>query len=228
MDNETLLESISQHMDQLSSFHGWMLATAISAIYMIVKRRDELEVVGIKLTKEDTSIALSALFLLAAGGIFIVLVRLYRLLEMLPDDQISAAFTRMATHSWLLNPFAYFGDSIVYRFISLLSLLGLVIAWWIGLASLSLLSGKLQRVEYAFVSTFVAVSGLTLITVQQIYFLLIDRMKQVSPELAAGLESVKDSRLSLITWASVIALIISLAVIGMIDEGRKAKDRKTT
>src|SRR4028119_2359776 len=97
MDNETLLESISQHMDQLSSFQGWMLITAISAIYMIVKRRDELEVVGIKLTKEDTSIALS----------------------------------------------------------------------------------------------------------------------------------VKDSRTGLITWASVIALIISLAVIGMIDEGRKAKNRTT-
>ncbi len=228
MDEKTLLEAVAGHVGLLSSLQWWMLVTALAAIYMVVAGKDELDLKFFKARRENAAALLGALYLIVTAAIFVVLVRLYGLIEALPDAQILAAFTKIATHSWLFNPFAYFGDWWPYKFVSLASLLALVVAWFFGFASLSLPEAKRGRARAAavFSTVFVALSVVNLIAVQQVYFLLEGRTALVKPELSAALTSLKESRLSVIEWGGIVAFVASLVAVHLIEKHRRAKEEE--
>ena len=229
MDEKTLLEAVSGHVGLLEGLQWWMLVTAMAAIYMVAADKDELDLKFFKVKRENAAELLGALYLVATTAFFVVLVRLYGLIEALPDAQIPAAVTKILTHSWLFNPFAYFGDSPLYQFASLASLLALIAVWFLGPASLALPEAKRGRATGAavFSVVFVALSISVLIVMQQVYFLLESRTAQVKPELSAALAALKESRLSVIGWGSLVALVASLVAVHLIERHKRAKEKES-
>jgi hypothetical protein len=212
VDEKTILENISKHMDLLASLQNLILSTAVAAIYMACTRGNELDLKIIKVTKGNAALFLVTLFLTLMTAIFLILVRLYGLLDLLETSRIPDAFTKIATHPWLLNPFAYFGDSLFYRLISAISLLGLVVAWWMSFIATGSLRGKYPRFEFFFGTAFFALSVVTFIAIQQVYFLLIEKMNLVNPVLAKTLVSLKNTRLDIVSWGSVATIVLSIVI----------------
>ena len=221
MDEKTLLDAVSQHIGLLSGLQWWMLVTAMATIYMVVNRKDELDLKFFKVTKEDAAVLVGALYVIVTAGIFVALIRLHGLLGMLPESQLPAAVTEIVTHSWLFNPFAYFGSAGLYKFTALASLAAFIVAWCLGFVALSLLGGKYPRAHVILLIFHFALSLVTLAALQQVYFLMVEKTAQAAPELSATLASMSQTRLSWLKWVGGLGLLAALAAVWRIERMEK-------
>jgi len=101
------------------------------------------------------------------AGSLVVLLLLWRigsLLRMIGGDP--KAVTRLATHTWLLNPFSYFGP---HPFYNSLGYGCLIFLWWMCTASLSTLTGGLlTKANIAQLIFFLSVGGLVVLAANRV------------------------------------------------------------
>ena len=220
MDDKIVLDAINGHMSLLSSLQSWMLVTAIATIYMAASSGDELDLKIVKAKRHNAAILVVTLYLVIMVAVLIAMTRVYGLLELLPSAKVSEAFSAIATQSWLLNPFSYFGNSFFPQFTTWVSLAGLLIVWAIVFASTSVITGSFQRLEYWFGAGFVALSAATLVAIQQIERLLVSKTAVINPGLSTTIESLRRTRLAISLWGGVAAVVVAVAVVAII--GRRA------
>jgi hypothetical protein len=173
MDGSSLVDAITKHMDMLATFQGLIFTATIASGYMVFSRGKELDLKVIKVAKDDAALFVAVLLVGAMTSFIVGTARLYALLEMVPDSHILTAFTRIATHQWLLNPYAYFGDTLIGIMIPSPSLLGLTIAWGAGLITASFLRGRYGRLEFAFSAIYVALGLVSIATTHDVFSLLL-------------------------------------------------------
>jgi hypothetical protein len=131
-------------------------------------------------------------------------VRIYSLLRLLDDDHFVKAVTRLSLHSWVLNPFSYFGDDLGSRLISAKGSGGLILVWWLCNASLYGLGSEaaLSLPGIALQGLFLGVGLATMLGINRVFFIVLERSKTIHDQLYKRLAATRLER-SLLTIAGI-------------------------
>nr|VFK23175.1 MAG: hypothetical protein BECKMB1821G_GA0114241_100418 [Candidatus Kentron sp. MB]VFK28350.1 MAG: hypothetical protein BECKMB1821I_GA0114274_100617 [Candidatus Kentron sp. MB]VFK74214.1 MAG: hypothetical protein BECKMB1821H_GA0114242_100235 [Candidatus Kentron sp. MB] len=136
LKQKQILESISRHLDDLMVILRWALLLAVGFWWTGVHDIDSSSFLGIKI-KQTHALWVAIIFYLTINlAVLDRLLRISDLVKLADDENFHDAFSRLALHPWMLNPFSYFGASMMARAHSAKGFGALIIIWWICNSSL--------------------------------------------------------------------------------------------
>jgi hypothetical protein len=195
MDQTVLVASVATHLDALAKIYNWAILIAIAVLWAGLQRRPEIEVLGIKIQRQQSFYALSALFLVANLVVLVLFLRLGDILSLIDDTHILEATSRLATHSWVLNPYAFFAPSMLSRSVSAEGFGLLIVTWWLCFACLrSLVEHTRARPVQILISLFLAVGLGTMVAIERVPVILLPRLALVQHGLHEQLTSTWPER----------------------------------
>ncbi|MBN9616258.1 MAG: hypothetical protein J0G35_11900 [Acidobacteriales bacterium] len=165
METKSLLEAIAKHMDLLESITDWTFFFSLAVGWAGLQGK---EVTGLGMTFSRNQAFRAACSIYMAGSLVVLFLlwRLGSLLTLIDANSVPEAATRLATDSWLMNPFSFFGPHPFYNSIGYGCLIFL---WWVCTASLSTLTdGLLARSNIVLLSFFLFVGGLVILAVNRV------------------------------------------------------------
>lgn len=121
MDESIILEAISSHIDHLEGLTSWLIPIFVLVFIKAFRGDKTIDILSIKGIKmENATLFIDTIVSFYALSVFMVVIRLHALFRQLSEEGAVTAFTQIATHEWLVNPFAFFGEGRWF-FLNLLS-----------------------------------------------------------------------------------------------------------
>lgn len=183
LDQKALLKSISKHLDSLAASIKWAILFSVTLWWAGLQKQDPIETLGVEVAKQHAFVLGSIAYSAVNAAVLMKLLRLADLMRLVHDESLIDAVTRLATHSWELNPFAYFGPSIFTRTHSCLGVGGLIAVWWMCNSSLYALKPASGLLEFLLLGVFLVIGLASLVTIQTICKRVLARTKDSQPEL---------------------------------------------
>src|SRR5579862_8941331 len=112
MNSTTVSDSLVKHLDVIEKSLWWALGIAVIIGWAGIRKADPIDILGMKTTRSDAYFVASWAFVLANLAIVMALLRMADLLKLLSDADFSDAVQKIMTHSFLFNPFSYFGGGL--------------------------------------------------------------------------------------------------------------------
>ena len=184
MDQEVIVGALGKHLDTIETYVNAIAILAVAAAWAGVQRSREIEVLGAKFDRHHAFWAVALLYLKGNMTIFILFLRVGDLVALLEPSHVLKGATTIATHSWVLNPFGYFGTSGVARFHSAEGYGLLIATWWLCNASLStLMDDKRNRAAQLLLGLFLAIGLGSMVSMNRVYGIVLGALQTSSPEL---------------------------------------------
>jgi len=205
MNQQIMLSSISSHLDNIAAYINWIIVAAIAVAWAGVQRDRKIEALGVKFDRRHAFYAVSTLFLVANVAILILLLRVGDLIARLDGDNLVAGVTRLAVHEWVLNPFAFYGTSLVARLHAGEGYGLLIATWWLCNTSLStLMDDKANRAAGLLLALFMCTGIASMFAIQRVYAIILLRPEEVRPTLSTAVSATALERM--------VACFLSIAV----------------
>ena len=142
MNSEVVGKALDSCLDSLESFVATAILLAVAVFWPALRNRGNFEILSVKVERRFAFPLLSTVYVLLNVAILILFLRLVFLIELIGDDQESyKAIESVFTHSWILNPYSYFGGSFPAVIYAATTYGLLIVVWWFCYASLHLLGG---------------------------------------------------------------------------------------
>lgn len=187
MDQEIIVTSIGEHLDTIESYLNWAILFAVAAAWGGVHREPEIEVLGTKVNRRHAFFAAAVLFLVANMAVFILFLRIGSLLELLAPNYRIQGITALATDTWVLNPFSFFGTSAVARFHSGEGFGLLIVVWWLCNTALSTLMDDKSNWRARFLLILFLGLGLaSMLSIQRVYGISLNLLEEIDPQFYAA------------------------------------------
>jgi len=195
LEPEDLLDSISAHMDALADVVKSTLLVAVVFWWAGLRHEKVIKVFELEIPRQQALIAAIVIFIVLNILVIDKLIRLRALVLLTPDAYVTKAVTRMATHPWAANPFAYFGAFGLSRYSANKGLSALILIWWVCNSSLFTLTDDAMDpigvlLQGAFL--FLGISSIMLIT--KVYSAILSRAASIDQELFAALVATSFDR----------------------------------
>ena len=216
MDTDVVEDAISSHLTLLQDLFTWALILAVAVAWAGLRRDNEISVGALKVERKLSFYVVAFLYLSVTLVGLIVLWRLEALLKILPDAKFVSGYTRLATHEWVMNPFAYLGTSGAANKSAMWGTGILIVGWWVCLASVYSLRGgnrELKSLLFPMLFLFYAAGLYSLWSIYQIYILNLDRLQALQPELFDGLKQTRGARWVVIFAAVPIGILVFLLIL---------------
>jgi hypothetical protein len=205
MDQNVIINSLEKHLDFAASIFNWAIPLSIAVAWAGIQRKKEIEAWQLKFSRKHAYFAVSALFLIANLAVLIVFLRVGDLLSLLDNDNFMKGLTTVATHSWFLNPFGYFGGSFIARLHSCEGFGLLIVTWWLCYSSLSTLVDDYSNKRVMFLLIVFLFIGLaSMQAIQRIYGIVLLRTATLNSDYYAALLSTAAER--------SVAILLSIIV----------------
>lgn len=213
MDQEAIVESIGKHLDTVETYVKVIALLAVAAAWAGIRRSREIDALGTKFDRRHAFWALATLYLIANTAVLIVFLRLGDLVLLLKAPNVVKGVTKLATHSWVLNPFSYFGQSHSARFYSSEGYGLLIATWWLCNASLStLMNNKRHRGAQALLGVFLLVGLGSMLAINRVYAEVLVTLRTCAPELyRAAVSTATDRSIGNVLGIVVGGLIFAAA-----------------
>jgi hypothetical protein len=209
MDQDVIVDAIGNHLDTIETYVNAIALLAVAAAWGGVRRSREIEAFGTKFDRRHAFWALAALYLIGNMTIFILFFRIGDLVALLDPSHIVKGVTTLATHSWILNPFSYFGGSGVARFHSSEGYGLLIATWWLCNASLStLMEDKRNRAAQILLGLFLAIGLGSMLAMNRVYEVVLGSLRASAPALYAAASDTAIER--------VVGNVLGVVVGGLI------------
>lgn len=194
MNQDILVDAVGKHLDMIETYVNAVALLAVAAAWAGVRRSREIEAFGTKFDRRDAFWALAVLYLIANTAILILFLRVGDLVLLIKPSHSVKAATTLATQSWVLNPFGYFGGSAVARFHSAEGYGLLIAVWWLCNASLStLMDDKRNRAAGLLLGVFLAIGLGSMLAINRAYAVILGSLVTSAPALhAAVIETLPD------------------------------------
>jgi len=212
MDQDVIIKSLEKHLDFVASIFNWAIALSIAVAWAGIQKKEEIEAWKLKFSRRHAYYAVCALFLVANISVLIVFLRIGDLLNLLDDKNFLKGLTTIMTHSWILNPFAYFGNSFMARLHSCEGYGLLIVTWWLCYSCLSTLVDdyKGRRVRLL-LGIFLLVGLTSMQAIQWIYGIIVMRTASLDPEYHMALMSTATERFLAIFLSIVVGSLTFVA-----------------
>jgi hypothetical protein len=187
MDQDVIVDAISKHLDTIETYVNAIALLAVAAAWAGVRRSREIDAFGTKFDRRHAFWALAALYLIGTMTILILFLRVGDLMLLLDPSHVVKGTTTLATHSWVLNPFSYFGSSGVARFHSSGGYGLLITTWWLCNASLyTLMDDKRNRAAQVLLGLFLAIGLGSMFAMIRVHEVVLDSLHASAPALYAA------------------------------------------
>ncbi|MDT7542228.1 MAG: hypothetical protein QOE33_2132 [Acidobacteriota bacterium] len=207
MDQEILIQSLGQHIDYLQSIFNWLIILSVVTAWAGIQRREEVEVLGLKIARRYAVYVICALYLIVNMIVLIIFLRLGNLISLIDDKNFLKGLSILVTHTWILNPFSYFGNSRLARFYSCEGLGLLIVVWWLANASLSTLrDDKINNYALLLSTVFLLLGLVSMGAIFNVYQIIQKRLEYINPDLSQAFSSVFSQEL----WASFLGVLVGL------------------
>lgn len=196
MEQSVILDSLTKHLDALAAVFNYSILLAVLTIWTGLRRKDELEVLGLKLTRHQALFIVSPLYLLLNLTVLILFLRigdLLNLLAPLQPNKFPEGFSRLAAHTWLLNPFAYFGTTRAATWYEGDGYGLLIVTWWLCNSSLLALAENVRnhlRVYFVFSGLFLLIGLGSMVSINRVFEIVHTNRQLLSPNLQQDLLTV--------------------------------------
>jgi hypothetical protein len=132
-------------------------------------------------------------------------LRIGDLLRLLSGQESLKGITTLATHSWVLNPFSFFGSSRLSHIYVGEGYGLLIVAWWLCNTSLYLLmDDKRSRIAFILLGLFLLIGLSSMGAIQRVYFIALEQLQVVSPGLYSQAMSTAPER----TIATYLGILV--------------------
>ncbi len=115
MDPSAVIESISKHLDVLEKISDWAVFVSLALAWAGVQKKD-ISALGMTFARKQAFTVAVTIYLFVNMGVLIPFLRLGDLLLLLDAKNFVLAVTKLTTHTWAMNPFAFFGNTGLSRF----------------------------------------------------------------------------------------------------------------
>jgi hypothetical protein len=203
MDQKELCDALPKTLDAASDMAYWALLLAVVFLSAGLTGQDPISVLGMNIARANALFCACAFYLFANTAIMIQFLRVGDLLRRVDESHIVVAVTKLATHKWPVNPFAFFGTTFASKVHTSSGFGVLIILWWIGNASLySLADDPFTVVGLALQGAFLGIGLMSMLAVERVYKVVPERLGTVAPDLRAEILSTRPYRLVL-TFAGI-------------------------
>lgn len=190
-----VIETIKDNMDVLESTFSWAILIAITIGWAGLIKQGDIEIVGIKVKRKYAFYLVAALYLIVNFALIILFVRLGELLLLLDNPNFLDGLSKITVHTWLLNPYSFFGYSLLSRSFSSLGFGLLIFCWWICYTSLYLLrDGKETTTTKTLPILFLLLGLLALIVIERNYSIITFRLTNINAEFFNAMNLTKIER----------------------------------
>ncbi len=190
-----LIESIGKHLDALESLFNAVIVLAVIVAWAGIRRTPEIEALGTKVEQRYGFFAMATLYLIANMTVLILFLRLGDLLALLDSTHAPEGIWKLATHSWVLSPFSYFGNSGPARVYCAEGYGLLIVVWWLCNASLStLVQDKRSRVAKLLLGLFVGIGLGSMLAIQRTQAAALDTLFRSDRALHAAVTDALPER----------------------------------
>lgn len=177
LDQKVLLESISKHLDSLADLIKWAIVFAVALWWAGWQRQDPIDILGVKLARQHAFVLGAVAYSAVNATVLLKLMRLADLVLALRNESLGEGVTRLTTHSWELNPFAYFGPNPSARAHACVGFGGLIVVWWACNASLYTLGLRSGLFGLLLLGSFLVVGLWSIVTIQRVFSIVLARTK---------------------------------------------------
>lgn len=208
MDPSILVDAVAKHMDLLEKISIWALLLSLAIGWAGLQKKD-ITALGLTFARKEAFAGAVAVYLFANMIIIVLFLRLGDLFRLIDDRTFAQAVTRLTTHTWIMNPYGYFGGNYLTRTYSCEGFGLLIVLWWICHASLAtLIDGRPTRVHRILIGVFLALGLSAMLAVQRVGWIVLSRAPQLLPK------SMTDSISSTLVERSVATyLAIGIGVL---------------
>ncbi|HEY4988174.1 MAG TPA: hypothetical protein VII09_00120 [Opitutaceae bacterium] len=168
MNQDVIVDALGKHLDALQTIFNSIILLAVAIAWAGISRQTEIEALSMKFQRRHAFFIASGLYLIANIVVLTLFLRIGDLFLLLDGPHTSAGFSMLATHTWILNPFSYFGRTLYARLLSAGGPGLLIFTWWLCTASLITLDDK--RHPFATKFIFGALNVLGFLSLSAILF----------------------------------------------------------
>jgi hypothetical protein len=214
MDQAQLVQAIGEQLDALESLFNWLIVSGIAVAWAAFELKSTIRVFGHDLDRRRAFLATGGAFMLATAAAVLLFLRIGDLLAALDREHMLEGLTVLCTHSWTLNPFAYFGNGGVSRSHSALGTAALIVSWWLVNASLHTLTDqKKSRATLTMLTIFVLLGVVVLVAIARAHYIAVTRAKEALLPIAAGLENAFHLRSDVASGGVLVGGVAFLLIV---------------
>jgi hypothetical protein len=196
MEQEVILEAIGKHLDAIESTVNWIVLFAAAVSWAGIRRERNIEAFGLKVERRLAFFVALGIYLIANMMVIIIFLRIGDLLLLVEEAKLPKAVTTLTTHSWLLNPYSYFGSTAIARLHSCEGYGLLIATWWLCTTSMStLMVDKRSRTGHVLLGIFLVIGLLSMQAIQRGYWIVEDRLSGPYPQLFHEITATNTERL---------------------------------
>ncbi|MBR1210315.1 hypothetical protein [Bradyrhizobium sp. JYMT SZCCT0180] len=186
MDQKELGDSIAKQLDAAADTIYWALLLAIVFLWAGLTNQDPIKALGMEIARSYALFIACGLYLATNLFVMVLFLRVGDTLQLVDDLTLPLALTKLGTHKWVANPFAFFGNGQLAKIYSSGGFGLLIIVWWIGNTSLYALSNDaFSPIGLLLQGLFLAIGLASMTAVQRVLFIVMKRVELISPELHA-------------------------------------------
>lgn len=195
LNQDSIVDAIGKHLNQLKSVISWFVLLALVFVWASLSNADPIKALGIEISRQHAFYVAAIIYSLLNIRVLDVLLRIGDLVNLLDDDHIVDGLSKMAFHSFVANPFSYFGDGLVARLHSCKGFGLLIITWWFANSSLfGLQDSAIGIVANPLQGLFLAIGLSSMMSIHRIYAVILKRTETVAPEINAKLKESQGER----------------------------------
>ena len=214
MNQDRIIEGLGSHLDSLKQTIGWALLLSVAFAWAGLTQADPVKALGIEVSRNNAFVVAVIFYVFVNAKVLDLLLRIGDLMSLLDDEHLAEGLTRVAVHSFIANPFSYFGSSFFARAHSAKGFGLLIVVWWIANSSLFTLANGQTLSTQALMGVFLAVGLGSMLAISRGYSIIIERVKSVDTQLYEILHATRVER-SLLTFVGIIGGgFIAFLIIG--------------
>lgn len=203
MDQKELCDSLGKHLDAAAETVHWALLLAVVFLWAGMTKQDPVKALGMDIPRSQAFLAACLVYLSTNLFIMIYFFRVGDILRRVDDATFLVALTKLCTHKWAANPFAFFGQTPFAKIYGSCGFGLLIVVWWIGNASLyALADHAFSRGGLLLQGLFLGIGLASMFAVQRVLPIVLKRLETVSPALLEEVKATMPYR-AVLTFAGI-------------------------
>jgi len=177
MDQKELADSLGKQMDTVADTVYWALLLAVVFLWAGLTEQPLIKALGLEIKRSQALYVACAFYLFANLFILIQFLRIGDLVRSIERTNLQTALTKLVTHKWIANPFAFYGTLPSSMLHGSCGFGLLVVVWWIGNTSLYALADTISSLSAILLQgLFLAIGLGSILAIRRVYSIIVERV----------------------------------------------------
>lgn len=224
MNQEAIIEALTSHLNSLEATVSALIIITLATAWAGIQRKDPIEIFSTEVRRKDAAAVLSVIYIISNIMIAFLFWRIGDLILLLEKDTYVEGLSVVATHRWILNPYALFEDSVISQIVASVGFGLLIVVWWMGFTSLyALRDNKNGPTRHVFDAVFLIIGLLSMLCVQRVYLIVLYDLNMLPIKMRETLSHAFIYR-SVATFCGIVLGSLYFSFVNLIDNQVKRQN----